>query len=212
MVRDTDATRRTVLKTVGAGAALGTGALAGGTAGARRPPVLDRKKAQFADATRARWTLAVEGGDVLDELAARGYLDAASLDEFATDEVLAPRAFGARDAGLHVGAFEVGGEQTAHLVATTRTDAHEVALVVQPHRDHAFARVRSLDDGATGLVYADSEVEPTGPCWFQTTCRVETCGVCIGTEYEEECCEQGGVTTCETVGPTGDCCGQKDEC
>lgn len=204
--------RRSVLRAVGAGAA--ATAAAGVAAGERRaglPPRLRVLEADYEDAAAVEAAVRHHAGDVLSALADRDVLDQGTVEELDVGEPLAPRAFAAADGGTHVTAVDDGGVPTAHLVVGVETTAHEVTLVVQPERDHAFAVVESRADGERSALYPgeDGLVEPSQEaCWYETDCTSECCdGNCtMPTEYEYHCCDYGGPVTCDPVGPTGDCC------
>lgn len=202
-------TRRTMLKAVSAGAAVGLGLSSAGSASAEvgLSPIQEELKASYFDASTARTAFLDHAGDVLTELSGRGVLERGRVDELSLDTLQSAHEYVERD-GLHVTAMQKGGVDTAHLVVSKETPTHDVEIVVQPERERAYARALSKQTGETEYVFADEEVSPQGPCYFQTYCGSDCCnGNCTQpTEYEEECCVQGGVTNCETYGPTGSCC------
>lgn len=205
----TQTTRRTMLKAAGAGAAAGMGLSVAGSASARPVGLSETQrelKASYLDPIATRRAFAEHAGEVLAELSSRGLLDRADPNELPLGEFQTPAEYADAD-GVHVTAMEVGGEDTAHIVASTRTPTHEVEVVVQPELDRAYARATSDDE--TEYVAPHRDLSTQGYCWWETDCKAECCvvdGDCRATEYERECCKQAGVTDCDYWGPTGNCC------
>lgn len=204
------ATRRGVLKAVGAGAAVSVGLGTAGSATARpnRLSGVQRElKASYLDPSATKAAFLDNAGDVLATLAERGFLERGTVEELPLDTFQRPDEYAAAD-GVHVTALRKNGVDTAHIVVSTETPTHEVEIVVQPELGRAYARAIP-DDGEPELVASTDDVSPEGPCWWETDCKAECCvvdGDCRATEYERSCCEQGGLTDCDYWSPTGDCC------
>lgn len=210
--RGEQVSRRSVLKAVGAATVLGGAPTLAETVSAEKRRTIRQKQAEYASAPRARTALDEEAGDVLEALAERGLVPEATAGVLPTDEVLSVEDFADADEGLYAGTVGRDGEASGHLVVRYRTDGHEVTVVAQPERNRSFARV-DPDDGDAFRIDPDrGEVTTEGYCWWETRCEYDTCGTQLGTCYEYECCESGGVTDCDPMGPTGVCCGQKTNC
>lgn len=209
---DESISRRSVLGAVGSGVAFAAVPTLSEPVSAEKRRAIREVQSQYADVSRAERALAAEAADLLEVLSDRGIIPEPSTAAFPTDGTLSKGAFADGEEGLYVGTVGADGEVSAHLVATARTDDHEVTVVAQPERGHSYARVVP-DDGEAFKIDADrGEVTPEGYCWWETRCEYDQCGTQLGTCYEYECCEQGGVTDCDPWGPTGDCCGQKTNC
>lgn len=206
-----ETTRRTVLKAVSAGAALGMGLGATGSAAAHTAglsPAHQELKSSYVEASAVQMAFLEHAEGVLETLAEQGFLEHGSVDELPLGTFQAPAEYADGD-GVHVTAVTQSGVDTAHLVVSFETTTHEVEIVVQPELDRAYARATSLSDGARSYVVPHRDLSPDGYCWWESDCKAECCvvdGDCRATEYERECCDQGGVTDCDTWSPTGNCC------
>lgn len=204
-------TRRTVLKAVSAGAALGVGLGATGSAAAHTAGLSaahEQLKSSYLGAGATKQAFLDHAGDVLGTLAERGFLERGSVSELPLETFQAPGEYASGD-GVHVTAVEQSGVDTAHIVVSKETPTHEVEIVVQPELDRAYARATEKSDGTTSYFTPHRDLSPEGYCWWETDCKAECCvvdGDCRATQYERECCDQAGVTDCDYWSPTGNCC------
>lgn len=209
--KTSETTRRTLLKSVGAGAAVSFGLGMTGTAGARPAGLSathDELKSSYLDTEATRRAFLDHAGHVLAELSARGLLTRGDVNELPL-ETLQNNAEYVEGDGVHVTAFEHEGVDTAHLVVSKATDTHTLEIVVQPELGRSYARAIPEDGNATSYVVPHRDISPEGYCWFESDCKAECCvvdGDCRATNYERSCCDQAGVTDCDLWGPTGSCC------
>lgn len=152
-------------------------------------------------------------GPVLEELAARGHLESASLSAFALDEVEADVALEPSDAATRAGVTAVGHAEgaTAHLTATTESADHRVALYRNPELDNTHAFVETDEGRLVVHDMGDDEVTTTsGDCaWEAVYCTNDICQTgdpascteeqhycCYGPNYERECSDVRWVCDC----------------
>lgn len=202
-------TRRTVLKAVGAGAAVGVGVGTTGSATAQSTELTSEQqelKSSYRDAQTVRAAFHDTADELLDTLAERGFLDHGVAGELPLDNFQMPAEYADAD-GVHVTALRENGVDTAHIVVSMEAEHHEVEIVVQPELDRAYARTIP-NDGDSTLVASTDDVTPDKFCWDESECRAECCvvdGDCRATNYERECCDYAGSINCQTWGPSG-CC------
>lgn len=195
--------RRTVLKSIGATAALGTGfASTTGSAAATDP-----KKRRLADEYRDGQNLisAFErhGGDLRATLVAEGFVGEdfsfQSLDIELDSEVNEVEPTD-HDTLTGVTAITEEGTTTAFASVSASSETHELALFVQPERDKAYALVEPKS-GGDRLLVSESDVSPTG-C-IRESCSDQTCDTCYNLAKTYECdsyCEN-----CELTGTSCEC-------
>lgn len=233
MVKDNDINRRSVLKGIGAAAmsvsVVGTATAAEAETIESAEPDAFREFARdvtvdvdpttqaelvgrYDDVASARAEFEA-AEPVLKELSARGYLESASLAEFALDEVAEDRMLEPTDAAASAGvtAVEHPDGATAHLMATTRSADHRVALYRLPELDRTHAFVET-DDGSLVVHDAgDDGVSTTGgDCAWEAinctnsicqtgsppTCTEEQAYCCYGPNYERSCSDTRWACDC----------------
>jgi hypothetical protein len=195
-----EASRRTVLRTVGAA---GLAAAATGSASAQdtdlgaMASVADR----YAAPSAAREAATEHAGRVLSELADRGYLDAGDASAFDFSPVGTDRD-GARTMSLRM-----DGTVTAQIAATRSTDGHEITLVVRPELGESYASVKPTDGGSGLTVRDDGGDVGTQGCWTESRCTCEVCDLNSCIYQERNCCD--GLSDGVDCGSWSDegCCG-----
>lgn len=224
MTKDNDINRRSVLKGLGAAAMsvsmVGTATATEATTAESTEPDAFREFARDVTtnvdaATQAELvgkyddvesvTAEFEATEpVLKELSARGYLESASLAEFALDDVAEDLMLEPANAatGAGVTAVEHPDGATAHLMATTRSTDHRVALYRLPELDQTHAFVETGDGTLIVHDTGDDGVSTTGgDCAWEAvnctgsicqtgsppTCTEEQAYCCYGPNYERSC-------------------------
>lgn len=200
---DSKLTRRTVLRGAAVGASFGfTGAASaaaggdGGTARSREPePGVLRQKydpakvsadvddvrhselvTSYADAATVETELRANAGPVLAELAERGYLEDASLEQFDLGTVHEDVALEPADArgGVAVTSVDFDGIDTAHLGTTTTSNGYDVGLYHQPETGNTYALVEAGGDRKVVHDF-DGDVGVEGDCSTDYYCSDEIC-------------------------------------
>lgn len=150
---------------------------------------------------------------VLAELSARGYLQSTSLAEFALDEVVEDQMIEPADAGTGAGVTAVEHPEgaTAHLMATTASEDHRVALYRLPELDQTHAFVETGDGQLVVHDAGDDGVSvSSGDCaWEAINCTNSICQTgdppqcteeqaycCYGPNYERSCSDTRWVCDC----------------
>lgn len=167
--------------------------------------------ATYADQETVEDELRSAAGPILSKLVEHGYLDAPTLEAFDLNDVhhdsrvLEP---GADDGGVSVTSIQHGDETSAHLMAATTVNGHDIGLYHQPEAGNTLAKVVDADE--TLVFYDTSEngdVGMDGECSLSSYCSSDVCCTCWfehgKAEYywlkEEECCVQAdGSTTCDS--------------
>lgn len=214
----TDATsRRTILE--GATGAAALGAIPSTVAG--ESTVRGRRKAreaqrelesEYFDEELSR-LLKSEGREVLEVLAAEGFLEDATLAEFRAD-VDAPTAAATTDDVVATVVYDdEKGEAVTRLWSRATTAEYEITLLVEPEGSARFALVEEreteksflVEDGTvTGIEFSESSEECE---WCQTFCDNPWRPIVRGTDPESSC----ATTDCYRE-PTCDECPDQDKC
>ncbi|MFC4449927.1 hypothetical protein [Halorussus aquaticus] len=164
--------RRSVLKTIGAAAVVGTGlTTTTGTVVAES----DRLARNYRNERRLRVAFEQHGAGLRQQLVDAGFVS----EEFDFGDVnfdIDPDVTGleptAEDRLAGVTGTVEKETVTALGMASTSSDTHEIGLYVQPERDEAYALVEPKD-GDRRFIVTDSEVTPQG-CSY-TGCVEECC-------------------------------------
>lgn len=221
-----DINRRSILKGIGTTAALSVSFVGSSTAKVREPAEAATSDAfrEFAsdvstdvDAEtheklvgKYRDPATVEAAfrgsvePILAELADRGYLESASLAPFEFDSVEEDVLLTPTDAADGAGVTTIEHEEgaTAHLMATTRSENHRVAIYRQPELDNTYAMVQGDDGGVFFHDMGSGEVSPAEDCgWEALNCTNSWCDYgdppyceeyqrycCYGPNYEDKDC------------------------
>lgn len=197
--------RRSVLKTIGATAAVGggLGAITGNVAATETEGRLERA---YHDELRLRVAFERHGAGLRETLVEAGFVDE-SFDFGTVEFELDPTVNGAEPASedrlAGVTAVEREGVPTALGAVSTSSDTHDIALFVQPERDEAYATVEPKD-GDERFVVTESDVSPSACVYSE--CTSDCCGE--GEAYREhyECYD----TDCRECYVTGKSCNCSD--
>jgi hypothetical protein len=179
------ASRRSVLRAVGAGAA--TGFTLAGTATARETDGFDGAHLAYRDPDAARRAVHEHADRVLATLVERGFLDGANDLAF-DDRELTP--------------LQRDGAETAQIAVAAQTDTHEVEVVVRPQLGEAWGTARP--DGAyeSITVRDDDGGVTTQDCYTEHKCEDSSCASGGGCQYyERTCCNN----LTKSVGTAEDC-------
>lgn len=174
------ATRRAVLKAVGAA---GLAAAGSGAASARRADLaaLGDAAAEYSSTARQRAAVETYADGAVAALADRGVVDGvADLDFEAADATALWR----------------DGRATAQVVAATETATHDVEVVVRPHLGEAYATARPHDGGGGVTATQDDGDVSTENCYTDHRCSSYDCADDIRfCQYEErQCCDYDDCT------------------
>ncbi|WP_247729583.1 hypothetical protein [Halovivax limisalsi] len=182
MSRDTptEVRRRSILRGVAGSAAVmgGLGAISGtGAAEQAR-----QQKQELLDPDRARTVVEAETVELRSELARRGILDSASIDQFTFEPQFDPEVTLSTDAeteGFDVAADIEEGTPTAHISVSKNTDRYDIAVYVRPGVDRSYAVVEDTrtDDRFAINPDTDSVKLESSPCPEdgETYCAEDCC-------------------------------------
>lgn len=166
MSRDTDSdtTRRTMLRAIGASAAAVSAAGFAANSVSATPAAsreMRRLEAAYRDPLRARWAVVQHAGPVLAELADRGVLERGTVDELDFDR-------------LDVRGLYVDGETTAQIVVRTETATGPLEIHVRPELGFARGTIKDAGDGPL-TVESDAKDDDvsTQVCWTESSCTAE---------------------------------------
>lgn len=151
---------------------------------------------RYADSFTVESALDDGTGRVLETLADHGYLDSPTLSAFdletTYDDVLDP----ADDrVGVATTTLDHDGTETAHVMATTRSNGYDIGLYHQPETQNTYALV-DTDDGRQVVHDFDGNVGIEADCSSSTYCSDEVCCTCRYSEgtadykvkKQEDCC------------------------
>jgi hypothetical protein len=217
-----DANRRTVLKSIGAGAAVPTGFLTRPSPEASGTPLPDEREQELLKQfglKKATQEFGRLSRGIRDELAEQGYLESDSLDSLGINRLnqefpMPTEAY--VEPTLHVGAFwsDKGAEEVILIGTRTRVDGVDIEFSVNPVEDVAIGLVYG-DDEVTSTVKRTSDGEiTTSACsgWYceNTGDFCESCcGNAIDPDYQinHVCYEDGTyIYSCEDRAGSNSCC------
>jgi hypothetical protein len=191
--RESEVSRRSVLKAVGAGAGAAViPSLGAETASASdvTQAEMERTAAAHDDAVRAQWTVAEQAQSVLDELAA--------------EEVLSPDDLDALDfEGAETLGMQKDGVAAGQITVPVETDDYTGEVVVRPELDEALASVTPRDGGDPLTVDARGDEVEAKDVRTELDCSTTKCFA--GCYQFSQSCVDGN---CETV--TDGCCACPD--
>ena len=196
--------RRSVLKSVGAGAALlsGTGI---SSATERSTIDLDTKAelmSRYETDSLTDETVESHLQSELDFLAAEGVVDEATLDSLPTDTHIEEReGLNVKEdrEGFAVTAVENDGEATAHIAVKFTEGEHDIAVYSQPERDDSYAIVedgsgeKAVFEASSGRVM-DQECNTNYSCGEKCNLyhqRYEITTVCCYSDVSYGCYDEG---------------------
>lgn len=164
--------RRSVLKTIGATAVVGTGlTTTTGTVVAES----DRLARNYRNERRLRVAFEQHGAGLREQLAKAGFVgeefDFGDVD-FSIDADVTGLEPAAEDRLAGVTGTVEEGTVTALGMVSTSSGTHDIGLYVQPERDDAYALVEPKE-GDQRFIVTDAEVTPQG-CSY-TSCVEECC-------------------------------------
>lgn len=150
--------------------------------------------AEYADPESVEAAFRGNVDPILETLADEGYLESASLSAFAFEDVAEDRTLTPTDAATGAGVTAIEHEEgaTAHLMATTRSEDHRVAIYRQPHLDNTYAMVQGEDGGVFFHDMGDDDVGTAQDCgWEGLNCTNSWCDFgdpAYCEEYQRYCC------------------------
>lgn len=201
--------RRTVLKSIGAGAALLSGA---GIGSAREQSPIDLDtKAKLMDQYEADSlsnTIVEEYVQAeVDFLAEEGIVEDATLDRLPTDNHIEEReALNVEEdrEGFAVTAVKTEGEATAHIAVKFTEGEHDIAVYSQPERDNSYAIVedgsgeKTVFEASSGRIM-DQECNTSYSCgeecnMYHQNYSIET--VCCYSDISYDCYTESKTCPC----------------
>lgn len=160
--------------------------------------------ARYGDPESAKAAFRGDADPILRTLADEGVIESATLSAFGFDDVSEDALLTPTDAASGAGVTAIEHDEegaTAHLMATTASEDHRVALYRQPEFDNTYAKVET-DDGGFYVHDVGDDVTISQDCgWEGISCTNEICQTgdpsscmeeqrycCYGPNYEDRDC------------------------